>query len=118
MRRGRGSKPARSGRAGPRQAALVGQPGPVVGAGAARARRAGSLKTPSPQMPGRLLPRLGRLPGNAAALVELDRVILPDAAMGERHQEHLTRATDPLPAACPGQVLVAVPAWLLSRISD
>jgi hypothetical protein len=46
-------------------------------------------------MPGRLLPRLGRLPANAAALVELDHVVLPDAAIGQRHQEHLTRATTP-----------------------
>src|SRR5258707_1105163 len=69
-------------------------------------------------MPRRLFPRLGRRPGNAAALVELDHVVLPDAAIGERHQEHLTRATDALPARCLGQVLVAVPAWLLSWISD
>src|SRR5260370_27931032 len=62
--------------------------------------------------------RPGRVPSHAAALGELDHVVLPDAAIGERHHEHLTRATDALPAGCPGQVLVAVPAWLLSRISD
>src|SRR5260370_27378290 len=62
--------------------------------------------------------RPGRVPSHAAALGELDHAVLPDAAIGERHHEHLTRATDALPAGCPGQVLVAVPAWLLSRISD
>src|SRR6202011_5532919 len=106
------------GRAGPCEAVLVGQLGPVVGAGDPRARCTYSLKIPSPQMPWLLLPRLGRLPGNAAALVELDHVILPDAAISEGHHEHLTRATDALPGGCPGQVFVAVPVWLPGGISD
>src|SRR6516165_4014246 len=67
-------------------------------------------------MPGRTLPRLGGHPGDPAALVELDHVVLPDSAHGQRHREHVTPAADPLPAGCLDQVVVAVPAWLLSRI--
>jgi len=45
-------------------------------------------------------------------------VVLPDAAMGERHREHITGAADALPGGRPGQVVVAVPARLRSRIRD
>src|SRR5215472_28030 len=45
-------------------------------------------------------------------------MVLPDIAPGQRHREHITRPADPLPIGCPGQVVVAVPAWLLSRLRD
>jgi hypothetical protein len=67
---------------------------------------------------GRPFPRFGGHPGKPTALFELDHVILPDAALGERHREDSTRAADALPGGCHTQVVVAIPAWLLSRIGD
>src|SRR5215467_14625974 len=106
------------GRPGPRQALLIAQPGPVVGMGDPRARGGDRLELPSPEVPGRLSPHLGGPPGDQAVFVELDHVVFPDAAVGERHREQITRPADPLPVRCPGQVVVAVPARLLSRIRD
>ena len=83
-----------------------------------RTRRVDRLQFPAPKMPRRWPPRLGRCPGNASALVEFDYAILPDVARGGRHQEHVTRAANPLPGRRLGQVVVAVPAWLLSRVHD
>src|SRR5205807_1781927 len=57
-------------------------------------------------------------PRDPAPLVELDHVIVPDTARGERHREHIAGAPDSLPGGCAGQVIVAVPAWLLRRIRD
>src|SRR5829696_7291312 len=45
-------------------------------------------------------------------------MVLPDAALGGRHHEHVPVAADALPGGRLGQVVVAVPAWLLSRIRD
>src|ERR1700750_2161423 len=86
--------------------------------GTPRARRAAWLELPPPQVPRRLLTRLGRQPGDPAALIELDHVILPDLTPGQRHREHITGAADPLPGWCRGQVVVAIPARLFSRICD
>src|SRR5262249_61918736 len=69
-------------------------------------------------MPGRLPTRLGRLPGDTAALVEFDHVVLPNVALCGRHREDLAYRADTLACGGLGQVVVAVPAWLLTRISD
>jgi hypothetical protein len=45
-------------------------------------------------------------------------VILPDAAPHQRHREDITRTADALPVRRRGQVVVTVPARLLSRIGD
>ena len=77
------------------------------------------LEFPSPQVPGRPLARFGGPPGNPAAFFELDHVVLPDAAIvGQRHREHLTRAAHALPGGCAGQIVVPVPARLLSWVRD
>jgi hypothetical protein len=47
-------------------------------------------------MPRRPLPRLGGGPGDPAALLELDHVVLPDAALSQRHREHVACLADPL----------------------
>src|SRR3712207_7705005 len=44
----------------------------------------------------RLLARLRGAPGDEPALVELDDVVLPDAAHGERRAEHRADTADPL----------------------
>src|SRR5260370_26982873 len=69
-------------------------------------------------MPGRLLPRLGGKPGDPAALLELDHVVLPDGAPGQRHREHVADPADPLASLRAGQVVVAVPARLRGRVRD
>ena len=77
------------------------------------------LEFPSPQVPRRRLAWFGGSPGNPAAFFELDHVVLPDrAVVGQRHREHLTRAAHALPSGCFGQIVVAVPPGLLSRIRD
>ena len=114
----RGPEPVRCGRPGSRKAIPIRQPGPVIGAGHPRACGAGWLKFPAPQVPGRPLPCLGGHPGKPAALFELNHMVLPDAALGELHRKDITRAPDALPGRCHGQVVVAVPVWLLSRIGD
>ena len=68
--------------------------------------------------PRRLPPRLGRRPGDSAAFLELDYVVLPDGAPGQRHREHVTGAPDALSGRRDGQVVVAVPARLGRRIRD
>ena len=63
--------------------------------------------------------RFGGPPGNPAAFFELDHVVLPDGAIvGQRHREHLTRAAHALPGGCAGQIVVPVPARLLSWVRD
>jgi len=69
-------------------------------------------------VPGRPLPCFGGQPGNPAALLELDHVVLPDGALADGHREYGTRAADALPGGRLGQVVVAVPARLLSRVRD
>src|SRR5262249_8266656 len=70
-------------------------------------------------MPRRPPARFTGPPGNPAAFVELDHMVLPDGTIvGQRHREHLTRAAHPLPTGRFGQIVVAVPAGLLSRIPD
>lgn len=62
--------------------------------------------------------RLGRLPGDAATLDELDHMIFPNVAAGGQHRENVTDAADTLPSGRLNQVVVAVPPWLLRRIGD
>src|ERR671912_363752 len=61
---------------------------------------------------------LGRSPRDAPPLVELDDVVLPDVALRRPHGEDITEGANPLPAKCLGQVVVAVPPRLLSRIGN
>ena len=114
----RSAEAIRRGGAGPRQPALVGQPGPVVGMGNPRPGRVDRLELPPPQVPRRHLPWLGRRPGDPAAFLELHHVVLPDLTPGQRHRENVTGAPDALPGRCAGQVVVAVPARLRRRIRD
>src|ERR1700683_2464760 len=69
-------------------------------------------------MPRRPLPRLGGGPGDPAALLELHHMVLPDAALSQRHREHVACPADPLAGGGLGQVVVAVPARLHRRIRD
>jgi len=99
--------------------AVLTRPGaPARRAEVADVAQAVRLEFPSPQVPGRTLPRFGGHPGDPAALVELDHVILPDAAPGQPHRAHVASLADPLPVGRFGQVVVAVPARLLGRIRD
>jgi len=66
----------------------------------------------------RLLARLGRQPGDAPRLVELHDVVLPDAALSDRHREHIADPSDALRLGSLGQVLVAVPARLHGGVGD
>jgi len=65
-----------------------------------------------------VLTRLGRSPSHAETLIELDHMVLADRTPGERHGEHVADSADPLPWRRSRQVVVAIPAWLLSRVSD
>lgn len=78
--------------------------------------------------------RLSRHLGHPAALRELGRVVVLDAAAGERRRERSTVAGDVLPGRCPrerntvagdglpgrclGQVVVAIPARFPGRAPD
>src|SRR6476469_5566238 len=67
----------------------------------------------------RSLAGLGRSPRNAPAFFELDHVILAHRAVtGQCHGEHLTDIPDSLPGGSLGEVAVAVPAGLESRVGD
>ncbi len=69
-------------------------------------------------MTGWFRPRLRGAPGDEPALFELDDVVLPDAAYGERHGEHVADGAHPLTRRRFGQVVVAIPSRLLSRVGD
>src|SRR5690349_16661406 len=69
-------------------------------------------------MPGRRLPHLGRAPGHQAALLELHHVVLPDLTAAQRHREYVADLPDALPGVRRAQVVVTVPARLLSRVRD
>src|SRR5689334_19686600 len=69
-------------------------------------------------MPRRRLAHLGGAPGHPAALLELHHVVLPDLTAAQRHREHITDPPDALPGVRRAQVVVAIPARLLSRIRD
>jgi len=66
----------------------------------------------------RFLTRLGWLPSDAAAVHELDHMILPDVPLGGLHGENLTHGVDALPRVSLSQIVVAVPAGLLNRIRN
>src|SRR5680860_902017 len=66
----------------------------------------------------RFLARLGWSPGNAVTLVELDHVVLSHVVGRRRHDEDITNGADSLPRRCLRQVVVAIPARLLSRVSN
>jgi hypothetical protein len=69
-------------------------------------------------MPGRLLPRLGWPPRNAAALAELGHVVLSDVPLRGRHNEHVADRADSLPGSRLSQIVVAIPARLLRRVGN
>ena len=114
----RGSKLVRRGRPSAWNTTLIGQLGPVVGVNDPRTRRGDRLELPSPQVPWRFLSRLGRSPSDAVALVELDHVVLPHVAFRGGHGEDITDSADSLPGRRLQQVVVAIPARLLGRVSD
>jgi hypothetical protein len=83
-----------------------------------RARRLDRLKLPPPEVSWWLLAWFGGIPRNTPTLLELDDVIFPDVRPLGRHSEHFTDRSDALPASGLGQVVVAIPAWLLSRVRN
>jgi hypothetical protein len=66
----------------------------------------------------RFLARLSRSPCDAEALVELHDMILADLPSGEGHGEDIADSADPLAVGRLRQVVIAVPARLLRRVSD
>ncbi len=69
-------------------------------------------------MPRGFLTRLGRSPGDAATLLQLDHVVLADVALRESHGEDITDGANSLPAGRFQEIVVAVPARLLTGIGD
>lgn len=69
-------------------------------------------------MAGRFAAWLSGPPRDAAAFGELDDVVLPDVAVRGRHGEDVADSADSLAGSGLGQVVVAVPAWLLGRIGN
>src|ERR1700742_4117477 len=69
-------------------------------------------------MAGRLLPGLGRKPGDLAAFDEFHDVVLSDGTVGQRHLEHVTDLTYALPGGGFGEIVVAIPARLAGRVCD
>jgi hypothetical protein len=57
---------------------------------------------------------LGRSPRDESASIELDYVVSPHIALRRRHDEHLAECADPLPGRCLSQVVITVPARVLS----
>src|SRR3954466_8019862 len=66
----------------------------------------------------RFLPRLRGPPCDQSPLLELDDVVVPEAAHGERHREHITDRTHTLARAPFGQVVVAIPSRLQRWLGD
>jgi len=114
----RGLEPVARGCPSPGKAILVGQLRPVVRVGDTCSRRIDRLELPPPEVPRRLLTGLRGPPCDAPGLIELDHVILTDAAAGERHSEHLADSPDSLAGDSFGQIVVAVPPRLLSRVGN
>src|SRR5258708_2477806 len=69
-------------------------------------------------MPWRFLTRLCGSPRHTPAFIEFDHMILPNTALCDRHGEHFTEGPDSLPVGSISQVVVTVPARLLSRVSN
>src|SRR3954468_21072644 len=76
------------------------------------------LKLPPPKVSSRLLARFGWKPGDATSVFVFHYMILPDAALGEHHREHLAPSTEALTRGSFGEIVVAIPPWLLRRVSD
>ena len=100
------------------ESVLIGQSRPVVGMGDPGAGVAQRLKLPAPQMPRRSPAWFGWGPGDAPGFVELDDVVLADAATGQRRGEYVSESADALSGVGLGEVVVAVPLRLLRGIGD
>ena len=72
----------------------VGQEGPVVGVDHERLVISSWLQLPAPQVSRRRLVGLGRQPGDASSLDELDNVVDPSAPNRQHHRERVTDAPD------------------------
>ena len=114
----RGAEAVCRGRPGPRQPALVGQPGPVVGVGYPGARRAGWPSSQRHRCPG------GSRPGSAGVQA-IRRPSSNSTTWFSRMAPLVSIVVNTSPACrtrCPaarcGQVVVAVPARLGRRIRD
>lgn len=95
------------------------QLGPVIRVGDTGPRRVDRRELPPPQVPWRLVSRLGGSPCNEPALIELDHMILSNGAVpGEGHREHVANVVDSLPGLGLSKVVVAVPTWLSCWIGD
>src|SRR5690606_6272872 len=65
-----------------------------------------------------LLTAVGGPPRDAAILLEFDDVVVPHTAVGQVHAKDIANGGDALTFVGAGEVVVAVPARLLSRIGD
>ena len=88
---------------------LVGELRPVVGVRHQRASVVTRLELPPPQVPRRIGVDRGGPPGDPAALVELDDVVLPHLSPGQRHGEHVADRAHPLAGLGRREIAVAVP---------
>ena len=77
-----------------------------------------AVDLPPPQLAERLPADLGGLPGDAAALLELDHVVRAVHALLQGHHEHVPDGGHPLPGGGLGQVVVAVPLGLAGGVRD
>lgn len=59
-----------------------------------------------------------RPPGDETTFLVFHDVIVPELAVAEDHGEHVADRLHPLAGCCLGEVVVAVPAWLLGRVGD
>src|SRR5699024_650500 len=71
---------------------------------------------PAPLVAGRLLPLRRGTPGDLPPLAEGDDMVVAHPAVAVRHHEHVADGADSLPGRGLGEIVVAVPAWLLGGI--
>ena len=76
------------------------------------------LQLPAPQVSRRRFARLGRQPGDASSLDELDNVVDPSAPNRQHRRERVTDAPDALSGGSGDEVVVAIPFRLTRRIGD
>src|SRR5699024_7402936 len=97
---------------------LVREGGVYVGVGDAGTPAGERLELPAPLVAGRLLPLRRGTPGDLPPLAEGDDMVVAHPAVAVRHHEHVADGADSLPGRGLGEIVVAVPAWLLGGIGD
>src|SRR5699024_4471523 len=98
---------------------LLGREGGVVaGVDDARTPAGERRELPAPLVAGRLLPLRRGTPGDLPPLAEGDDMVVAHPAVAVRHHEHVADGADSLPGRGLGEIVVAVPAWLLGGIGD